>query len=149
MSLFNALQISTSAMAAERLRIETTAENLANMYTTRTSRGGPYRRKIVGFVAADRPFSQRLLNRLRGGDRRTAQGGVIVTGIYEDPRPFQRRYAPGHPDADAEGYVALPNVDPAEEMVNLLASRRAYEANVAAFNVSRTLAQTTINIGNY
>lgn len=146
MSLFSALDVSASALTVERIRLELISENLANVHTTRTSEGGPYRRKIAAVMAADQSF-QRLFNRFLRPSSPQPGAAVQVVGIYHDPRPFQRVHMPGHPDADAEGYVLLPNVDVAEEMINLIAASRAYEANVTAFNVSKTLIQSALTIG--
>jgi len=143
-SLFNALDISASALTAERLRIELVAENLANVYTTRTPAGGPYRRKVAAFGARDGGFAALMARFTR---RAEPPRGVQVTGIYEDPRPFKRVYAPDHPDAGPDGYLLLPNVDVVEEMVNLIAAQRAYEANVTAFNTTRSLIQSALSIG--
>ncbi|HEX6989409.1 MAG TPA: flagellar basal body rod protein FlgC [Bacillota bacterium] len=145
MSLLNALGVSASALTAERLRLETISENLANVYTTRTPSGDPYRRKMVAFATRDEGFGA-ILARLTG--RGEPARGVQVAGIYEDPRPFKRVYAPDHPDADADGYVELPNVDIVEEMVNLIAATRAYEANVTAFNTTKALIQSALTIGS-
>lgn len=162
------MSASASALTAERLRLEVVSENLANIYTTRTAEGGPYRRRVVtmaprgrtGFAAALQQFlgSRRTSPSLggngangaaAGGSRFTmpAVTGVQVDGIYEDPRPFQQVYDPGHPDADENGFVLLPNVDLAEEMVNLLSATRAYEANVTAFNAARHMALRALEIG--
>ncbi|HEY8450563.1 MAG TPA: flagellar basal body rod protein FlgC [Bacillota bacterium] len=146
MSLFGAMAVSASALAAERLRMELVAENLANVHTTRTPAGGPYRRKIVAFAQEGSGFAPLLARRLAAG-RDEPAGRVRAVGIYEDPAPFKRIYDPSHPDAGPDGYVLLPNVDVTEEMVNLIAAVRAYEANVTAFNVGKTLVQTALQIG--
>lgn len=144
MSLFGALGISGSALTAERVRLELVAENLANVHTTRTAAGTPYRRKVVAFGERGDGFAATFNRFVRRGE---PVAGTRVVGIYEDPRPFQRVYDPGHPDADADGYVLLPNVDVVEEMVNLTAAMRAYEANVTAFNASKLLIQSALGIG--
>lgn len=145
MSLLNSLGVTASALTAERLRIELISENLANVYTTRTPTGDPYRRKVAAFGTRDSGFAAVLARLTRRGE---AARGVQVTGIYEDPRPFKRVYAPDHPDAGADGYVLLPNVDIVEEMVNLIAAQRAYEANVTAFNTTKSLIQSALSIGS-
>lgn len=130
MNLFGAMDISASALTAERLRLDVIAENLANANTTRTPEGGPYRRKVVLF--APRGFG----------------GGVRAVGIAADPAPFRLRYDPGHPDADPKtGYVALPNVDVVKEMVDLITATRAYEANIAALGAARAMFQRALDIG--
>lgn len=146
MSLFSSMGISASALTAERVRMELISENLANIYTTRTAEGTPYRRKVAAVVPQDQGFG-RLLAGLLGNGGRRAPAGVRVLGVYHDPRPFQQAYMPGHPDADEDGFVLLPNVDVAEEMVNMIAAARAYEANVTAFNVSKSLIQSALTIG--
>jgi flagellar basal-body rod protein FlgC len=146
MGLFDAIDIAGSALSAERLRMDVTAENLANAQTTRGANGGPYRRKVVllqqagsggGFGAA--------LGAAMGGTRRTA-GGVHVAGIAEDPAPNRRVYDPGHPDADALGYVRMPNVDPVTEMVDLITASRGYEANVTAMQAAKAMFTKTLEI---
>lgn len=146
MSLFNSLGVSASALTAQRIRLELIAENLANVHTTRTAAGTPYRRKIAAVTAPDQGFARLFARFLRPNEHATVPS-VQVVGVYEDPRPFQRAYMPGHPDADADGFVLLPNVDVAEEMVNMIAASRAYEANVTAFNVTKTLIQNALTIG--
>ncbi len=122
MSLFSALQVSASGMAAQRTRAEMLVENMANADTTRTPEGGPYRRKDVVFI--ERPSSFALFGRIPEG----AGQGVSIASVVQDNGPPELRYLPGHPDADANGYVAFPNMNPAEEMVNLLNASRSYEA---------------------
>src|SRR5437868_3048843 len=128
MSLFSSLAVSASGMDAQRTRAELLVENLANAETTRTPEGGPYRRKDVVFEsgAAGSPFSSFL------DDQMNSPGGVRVAQIVTDTRDPERRYMPGHPDADANGYVAFPRVNPAEDMVDLMGATRNYQANVAA-----------------
>jgi flagellar basal-body rod protein FlgC len=128
MSLFSVLSIGASGMAAQRTRAELLAENLANAETTRTPEGGPYRRKDAVFASAEigSPFSSAFQSELQNA------GGVTVDNIVVDTRDPERRYMPGHPDANAEGYVAFPRVNPAEDMVDLMGATRGYEANVAA-----------------
>ncbi|HLS88180.1 MAG TPA: flagellar basal body rod protein FlgC [Sphingobacteriaceae bacterium] len=149
MSLFQAMSASASALTAERLRLEVVSENLANIHTTRTAEGGPYRRRVVTMAPRGRSGFAAALQQYLGGRRSgmPAATGVQVDGIYEDPRPFQQVYDPGHPDADENGFVLLPNVDLAEEMVNLLSATRAYEANVTAFNAARHMALRALEIG--
>ena len=137
MAFFAPAQISASGMAAERLRMEVTAANIANAYTTRTPDGTPYRRRDVVFAA--------LLD--QGRDLYGLRvGGVRVQDIIEDRTPFQRVYNPGHPDADATGYVLMPNVNVPLEMVNLLTASRAYEANVKVLRAFRQMIEQAIQI---
>ena len=146
MGLFDAIDVAGSALSAERLRMDVTAENLANAQTTRGANGGPYRRKVVllqqdggagGFGAA--------LGSAMGRSARTP-GGVHVAGIAEDAAPNRRVYDPGHPDADAQGYVELPNVDPVSEMVDLITASRAYEANVTAMQTAKHMFSKTLEL---
>src|SRR5512133_1441419 len=128
MSLFSALSVGASGMAAQRARAELLVENLANAETTRTPEGGPYRRKDAVFesTAVESPFSSIFASELQGPH------GVAVSEIVTDGRDPERRYMPGHPDADGDGYVAFPRVNPAEDMVDLMGASRGYQANVAA-----------------
>lgn len=142
MSLLNAISISNSGLTAERQRVEATVSNLANARTTRTPQGGPYRRRSVIFeaVAVSDDFGRELQNRITGM-------GVRVKGTIEDPRPPQKVHDPGHPDADEQGYVSFPNVNPVEEIVNLISSARAFEANLTAIGLSRQLIERSIELG--
>ena len=140
MSLFRALDISGSALTAQRLRAEVTAANLANAETTSTPEGGPFRRKHVVF-AGERPP---LAGGLRNAEVRAR--GVQVQQVLEDRSQPQRRYEPGHPQADAEGYVAFPAIDPVEEMVNLMSAVRAYQLNVTAVQASKNLIMQSLEI---
>jgi flagellar basal-body rod protein FlgC len=144
MGLFDAIDIAGSALSAERLRMDVTAENLANAQTTRGANGGPYRRKVVLLQQAGGGFGA-ALGAAMGGSRRTP-GGVHVAGIAEDPAPPRRVYDPGHPDADAQGYVELPNVDPVSEMVDLITASRAYEANVTAMQAAKQMFTKTLDL---
>jgi len=126
MSLFAAIQVSASGMAAQRTRAEMLVENMANAETTRTPEGGPYHRKDVVFTTDTQvsPFSAAFQNELGTG--------VKVADVIRDSRDPEKRYLPGHPDADENGYVGFPRMNPAEEMVDLLNASRSYQANVAA-----------------
>ena len=140
MSLFGALQVSASGMAAQRMRAEILTENMANAETTRTPEGGPYRRKDVVFAADQQasPFSDVFQNEV--GD------GVRVADVVVDDRPPEMRYMPGHPDADANGYVAFPRMNPAEEMVDLMNASRSYQGNVAAMTAVKDMIARSIDI---
>ncbi len=148
MGLFDALNISASALTAERLRMDVTAENLANAQTTRGPDGGPYRRKSVVLEqdAASGGFGSALRAAIgvQGGER--GAGGVRVAAIAEDQAPARRVYDPTHPDAAADGYVELPNVDTVAEMVDLITAQRAYEANVTAMQSAKTMFAKTLEI---
>jgi flagellar basal-body rod protein FlgC len=127
-------------MAAQRARAELLAENLANAETTRTPDGGPYRRKDVVFTSETVPaeFSSILASELGQG--------VAVQDIITDTREPEKRYIPGHPDADGEGYVAFPNINPAEDMVDLMGASRAYQANVAAITAVKDMIHRSIEL---
>lgn len=142
MSLFRALEASASALTAERVRMEVTASNLANANTTRTAEGGPYRRRVVFFA----PLVDRLVASLGGGAPLDSRG-VVVAGVVEDPSPPRRVYDPGHPDADREGFVTLPNVNPVTEMADLMASARNYELNAVAFNTVKQVILKALELG--
>ena len=135
MALFQAFNISASGMTAERFRTDIIAENIANVNTTSTESGGPYRRKIVNFAERKvTPFSQYY--------------GVKVTSVKEDTETdFVKEYDPSNPDADADGYVSYPNVNTVTEMTNLIDSTRAYEANATAFDATKSMATTGLSIG--
>jgi flagellar basal-body rod protein FlgC len=142
MSLFSVLSIGASGMAAQRLRAELLTENLANAETTRTPNGGPYRRKDAVFesASAPSPFSSVLDAEL------SAPGGVRVAEVVVDSREPERRYVPGHPDADADGYVAFPRVNAAEDMVDLMGAARGYQANVAAIGAVKDMILRSIDL---
>ncbi len=143
MSLFSLLAVSGSGMAAQRARAEVLVENLANAETTRTPEGGPYRRKDVVFESRPAPssFSSLLRSELDG-----TLMGVEVAEVVEDNREPERRYLPGHPDADEQGYVAFPRVNPAEDMVDLLNAARQYEANVAAISAAKDMIHRSLDL---
>ncbi len=142
MSLFAALSIGASGMAAERVRAEALTENLANAETTRTPAGGPYRRKDVVFESAPvaSPFSSVFDAQMQ------SVGGVQVSDIVTDMSAPEMRFLPGHPDANADGYVAFPHVNPAEDMVDLMGAARNYEANVAAMSAVKDMIQKSIDL---
>jgi flagellar basal-body rod protein FlgC len=150
MGMFDALQVSASALTAERLRMDVTAENLANAESTRGANGGPYRRKevILSEAVSGQDFGSRLSVAMGGGATRGGgtPGGVEVAAITEDARPPRMVHDPGHPDADANGYVAMPNVDSVTEMVDLISSSRAYEANVTAMQASKQMFAKTMEL---
>ena len=142
MSLFSALSVGASGMAAQRARAEILVENLANAETTRTPEGGPYRRKDAVFEssAVEQPFSSVFETQVN------ASNGVAVSDIVTDTSDPERRYMPGHPDADADGYVAFPKMNPAEDMVDLMGSSRSYEANVAAIGAVKDMIQRSLDL---
>ena len=146
MSLFGGLEISASGLTAERLRMDVSAENLANAQTTRGTDGQPYRRKEVILQEAPGSFGASL-SAAMGSGRGANGGGVHVAGVVEDTAtPLKRVYDPGHPDADAQGYVSMPNVDTVTEMVDLISAQRAYEANVTAMQAAKQMFSRTLEL---
>jgi flagellar basal-body rod protein FlgC len=141
MSLFAALSVGASGMAAQRARAELLVENLANADTTRTPGGGPYRRKDVVFESAEvsSPFSSIF-------ESAQAANGVAISDVITDTSEPERRYMPGHPDADTNGYVAFPKINPAEDMVDLMGASRSYEANVAAIGAVKDMIQRSLDL---
>ncbi len=133
MGLISTLRVSSSGLSAERLRMDLIADNLANANTTRAPDGQPYRRKVAVF----QPITPTP----------TMPGGVQVAQIAADPTPPRLVYEPAHPDADANGYVAYPNVDIVHEMVDMITASRAYEANIQAFNAAKNMFLRTLDIG--
>jgi flagellar basal-body rod protein FlgC len=145
MSVFSALDISATGLTAQRQRIDVISSNLANAGVTRTPEGGPYRRKDLVFESTtpDSEFAQAFGSAIGG----TQEAGVQVIGIYEDQSPFIKRYEPNHPDHDSEGNVSYPNVNPIEEMVNLLSATRSFEANTQAVSAIKEIASKSLEIG--
>lgn len=146
MSFFSSMNVSASGMTAQRLRMDTISQNIANVNTTRGKDGQPYRRKTVVFEEMNQrdSFKGMLTNYLNDYSE---NGGVKVSRIVEDSAPFIRTYDPTHPDADDEGYVAMPNVNTIEEMTNLISANRSYEANITAFNATKSMVTSALNIG--
>jgi len=142
-SLFSLFSISASAMAAQRTRAELLVENLANAETTRTPEGGPYRRKDVVF--SSQPISPEF-STIFSSAAQAPLTGVTVSSITVDSGEPDKRYLPGHPDADAEGYVAFPRVNPAQDMVDLIGAARSYQANVAAVSAVKDMIQRSIDL---
>ena len=144
MAFLGSFDISASGMSAQRVRMDIAAENIANMDTTRTESGGPYRRKNVLLESySDTSFAQAMENAARGKGISSRHAGVRVSGIVEDDRV----YNPDHPDADADGYVNMPNVDVLKETVDSMSATRSYEANVTALNAIKLMAQKALEIG--
>lgn len=145
MDIFRIFDISASGLTTQRLRMDIIAQNIANINTTRTEAGGPYRRKVTVIQENQnsKPFSQYLSE-----SRETfTGGGVKVVEVKEDLSPFKRVYNPEHPDADEAGYVSLPNVDTLKEIVDMISATRSYEANVTVFNATKNLAMKALEIG--
>ncbi len=152
MNLFGLFQVSGSALAAERLRAEVVTTNLANAESTRTPEGGPYRRKVAVFESRSASPFQLLMagngtasaSAVSTGE--DAPGGVRVTQVVEDGAPALRKYEPGHPDADASGYVEYPNINPVQEVVDLMGAQRAYELNASAIQAAKQMIQQSLQI---
>ena len=145
MSIFDALSVSVSAMQAERQRAEVVAANMANAETTRTSAGGPFRRREVVFQSAgSTPFQVALAH--MGGASSPPTVAVRVADVVDDPTPPVLRYEPGHPDANQDGYVAYPAINPAMEMVDMMSAVRAYQLNASAVTATKQMIQQSIDI---
>jgi flagellar basal-body rod protein FlgC len=151
MSLFTIFKISSQGMTAQRERLETAASNLANAHSTRTSEGGPYRRRDILFetvamqtnsAVADTPSTSLFAEAASGVPQ-----GVRARTELAPVEQFIRRFDPGHPDADADGYVKLPDVDPLEETVNMISAARSFEANATAYNTAKELVRATLKLG--
>ena len=143
MSIFGAIDVAASGMTAERLRLDVISNNIANVNTTRTAEGGPYRRQFVVFEPRQgdaSSFSQVMSGQLQ-------LNGVRVSGIRKDDSPLRMVYEPGHPDADAQGYVRMPNINIVTEMVDMMTASRAYEANVTSVNVAKSMMLKALEIG--
>ncbi len=145
MSFLDTLNITGSALTASRLRVDTITQNLANISTTRTEEGGPYRRKLVVLQEQKLSFENVLNQSLSKSKKKN--GGVIVSEVVESDNPFVPVYNPNHPDADENGYVLMPNVNSSEEQIDLMTATRAYEANLTALNVVKTMAMRALEIG--
>jgi len=138
--LRSAIDAAASALNAERARIEVAVSNMANIESTRGPDGQPYRRRDVVLQSAPVDSFDQVLGR-------ASATGVQVAGVVEDQSAPRRRYEPAHPDADKEGYVSLPNVDPAEEMVDMLSAARAYQANLVAIGLIRDMVSRALELG--
>ncbi len=145
MSLFKSINVSATGLTAERLRMDIISKNIANAETTRTSAGTPYRRQMPIFREQQSTAFADVLSEARG--QFVTGSGVEVAAIKEDTSPFKRVFNPGHPDADSEGYVSMPNVDVVTEMINLISASRGYEANVTAMNATKAMAMKAMEIG--
>ena len=138
-ALFAPMSVSASGLSAERLRMEVVANNIANAFTTRTPEGGPFRRQDLVFASV-------LVDRLKDGQRVQEMGGVEVVELIDDPSELPRVLNPGHPDADAQGYVLMPNVQVPLELVNLVTASRAYEANLKVLQAFRAQAELAFSL---
>jgi len=143
MNFLDSLAISATGLSAQRLRMNLISSNMANVNTTRTETGEPYKRKDVIFKAAQQSSFQAELNEQLGEEGR----GVKVAALIEDNKPFVQKYDPGHPEADQNGYIRLPNVNIVEEMVNMISASRSFEANATAVRTTKDLASVALEIG--
>lgn len=147
--MFDSLNISASALTAQRLRMDVTSSNIANAQTTRGSlvngKWEPYRRKMVVMEPRENSFNSILQGQIQ--KQQNQLQGVRVTNVVEDQTPFQTIYDPTNPDADIQGYVKMPNVDLSKEMVDLMAASRSYEANITAFNTGKSMMLKALEIG--
>ena len=145
MGFLSSLEISASGLSAQRLRMDVISENIANIDTVETEDGGPYRRRYVVF--RERESGQNFASQLESA-REQNKGGVRVQSIGEDQSDFRLEHDPTHPNANEAGYVEKPNVDLAQEMVDMLSAYRSYEANVTAFNATKDMAVKALEIGS-
>ena len=145
--MFSSFDTSASGLTAQRLRMDVISDNIANVNTTRTEEGEPYRRKLPVFQQKKGSDFSRVFRGELNRNKRDVGQGVKVSGIVEDESPLERAYRPEHPDADEEGYVSLPNVDVATEMVDMIEASRAYEANITALDTTKNMALQAIQIG--
>lgn len=145
MSIFGSLNVSGTALTAERTRMEVISKNIANVNTTRTSGGKPYRRQMPLFKEIDGESFSSLLS--KETNKHASEGGVKITAVVEDKTPFKTLYNPGHPDADAEGYVEMPNIDIVTEMVDMISASRAYEASMTSINSAKAMSMKALEIG--
>lgn len=147
MSFLSSMNISASAMTAQRLRLDIASQNIANIDTTRTEAGGPYQRKMVVLEARNESNFKRTLLNAAGVSRQQSTGGVRVSQVVDDTSPFKSVYNPEHPDADENGYVQMPNVDLIKEAADSMSATRSYEANITAFNAIKLMASKALEIG--
>jgi flagellar basal-body rod protein FlgC len=143
MGFLSSLDISASALTAQRLRMDVISENIANVDTTRTANGEPYRRRVAVLSPRTGESFSAYMNNAEG----TVGSGVVVSSIETDNSDFKLEYDPEHPDADANGYVRLPNVDVSREMIDMISATRFYEANVTALNATKSMAMKALEIG--
>ncbi|MBU2510896.1 flagellar basal body rod protein FlgC [bacterium] len=145
MSLLDTMEISSSGLSAQRTRMKTISSNIANINTTRTPGGGPYRRKDTIFAAM--PSNKSFHEELVAQEKDDGTRHVKVVGIVEDSRPPKMIFDPNHPDANEEGYVEMPNIDLVEEVTNMMIAKRSFEANVASINATKHMITKALEIG--
>jgi len=151
MAFLSSLNINGSALTAERLRMDVISDNIANATTTRTEKGGPYRRKVVVFQSANQsqPSFRHIVEKKMSAQsaNNLQNGGVKVAQVTEDPSGFTPVYDPTNPDANDQGYVMMPNVDPVKETLDLMSATRSYDMNLTAFNAIKQMASKTLEMG--
>ncbi|ASF39458.1 flagellar basal body rod protein FlgC [Halobacillus halophilus] len=152
MGIFDAMNTSASGLTAQRLRMDVVSSNVANANSTRAELNEegewePYRRKMVVFEPEDKSFKSHLENASRLSTQSESSQGVKASKIAEDETPFKQVFNPDHPDANSEGYVQTPNVDPLQEMVDMMSATRSYEANVTSLNASKNMLMKALEIG--
>lgn len=148
MAFLSSMNVVGSGLTAQQFRLDVISENITNMSTTRTEAGGAYRRKMVVLeTIGEQDTFQSVLARVQGGRTNGQQGGVRVAEVVEDPSDLKLVYDPTHPDANADGYVEMPNIDLVKEMADAMAANQAYSANVTAFNVLKQVVSKGLEIG--
>ena len=146
MGFYNSIEVSASGLSAQRLAMDVIANNIANVNTTRTAEGGPFKRQLAVFAQKTEPSADVANASDDANDPARSQAGVQVVQVANDQGPDKLVYDPTHPDADANGYVHMPNIDVVKEMVDMIAASRAYEANVTAIQETRTMGGATLGI---
>lgn len=144
-NFYSSIEVSASGLSAERLSMDVIANNIANVNTTRTPQGGPFKRQLVEFQQKPDAANAKS-DTLDGGDPAASDAGVQAVGIVNDNGPDKMVYDPSHPDADANGYVHMPNIEVVKEMVDMMSASRAYEANVSAIQEARSMGTSTMGI---
>ena len=145
MGFYTSIEVSATGLSAERLAMDTIANNIANVNTTRTAEGGPFKRQLVVYAQKNEPAAS-ASGSSDANDPARSSAGVEVVGVVNDQGPDRLIYDPSHPDADANGYVHMPNVDVVKEMVDMMAASRAYEANVTAIQEARAMGNATLGL---
>jgi flagellar basal-body rod protein FlgC len=143
---YTSIEVSATGLSAERLAMDTIANNIANVNTTRTAEGGPFKRQLVVYAQKNEPAADAASALEDANDPARSRAGVDVVGVVNDQSPDRLVYDPSHPDADANGYVHMPNVDVVKEMVDMMAASRAYEANVTAIQEARSMGSATLGL---
>jgi flagellar basal-body rod protein FlgC len=146
MGLYDSIEVSATGLSAERVAMDTIANNIANVNTTRTAEGGAFKRQLVVFAQKQEAQDDVTSAVDDSGDPARSRAGVDVVGITQDQGPDKMVYDPSHPDADAQGYVHMPNIEVVKEMVDMMAASRAYEANVTAIQESRSMGNATMGL---